>query len=290
MKITLFSTDPYFPKKFLEYDIEAQVVEYSEIEKRGVSAIVESINSFKPDLIIEREFNDGKSIYTQVYDLLPNIPKAWWMIDMHTDMATHLAYSKQFNFVFCAQSWFIPFVKAHSKAEAYYLPLCVPLSREKLLKLAKRKVREKHDIVFVGNIRSFHEDRRKIVGELLKSHPENFLSCEEPNYAKMLDLMRGAKVAVNPSLNLDVNFRFFEACLSGKQVCDYIPDMENFPELHPYIQVYDRTEGPKIARLTVETALSTSQNEGALEVLAQMHTLDNRYQSLLQMVAEGNQV
>src|SRR6185369_7412386 len=89
-----------------------------------VTDTVEKIKHFEPDLLLEEEKNDGVSNFSSIYEELPGVPKAWWCIDAHCNLIDHVVYAKQFDYVFCAQSWFVPIIQKEVLNKVFYLPLC----------------------------------------------------------------------------------------------------------------------------------------------------------------------
>lgn len=111
----------------LESEHEIRYLDYRRIEEIGLDAIIAEIETFAPDLIIEREFNDGKSRYN---DLLDHIRKntgiltAAWLIDTHCAFKRHKKYSGKFHYVFLAISKFVPKFRKWNP-DTFWLPCAI---------------------------------------------------------------------------------------------------------------------------------------------------------------------
>lgn len=124
-------------------------LDYHDLHEKGLSAILDEIAAFRPDLLLEREFNDGVSLYTDlvawVRANLPNCVRAVWLIDTHVAYLRHKDYAPLFDYCFLAISQFVDEFKGYT--QAFWLPLCYPQRSDRI---KRNKGRVKHDIVFVG--------------------------------------------------------------------------------------------------------------------------------------------
>lgn len=244
-----------------------------------------NIYSSKPtELIIEREYNDGREKNTW---LLENTPakRAWWCIDAHTNLLDHIVYSKQFDYVFCAQSWFVPILQRETSAQVFYLPLChsqtVEDLRDTVVKLGD--VSRELMLSFVGNIRSAHVDRQRHILRLKKEMGDNFLACTaSPD--EMLQIFRESMSVFNCSINNDLNFRVFEAlAMNTPVITDEVTDLDSIKGLRAMVSTYDK--------LGDMSDLKTFTSDvSSYDWILDNHTVTHRYRSMLEMIQTGVQV
>jgi hypothetical protein len=255
----------------------------------GVRGVVDEILRFDPDLIIEREFNDQKAIYTDVYNYL-DYPKALWSIDAHTDLVSHINYSKQFDYVFLAQSWFRPLFEKQTKARLFWLPLCHTQTITELNKTLKEFDELDRDIFmsFVGNIRSIHQDRKRFVAKLIKDLGNKFLPVQA-SYEKTLKLLRRSECTFNCSLNNDLNFRIWEAlAMDTPIITDHVTDIDKISGLRERLNIYDKLESSIYSNYQTEvTNFCTHLNKS--DFIKKNHTLTHRYLQMIQMIKTGEQ-
>lgn len=265
-------------------DLEAEILYFSYEDMMGIDdydRMIEHIKAFKPDLIIEEEKNDGKSIYTNVYKQLPGIPKAYWLIDGHCNLIDHVVYAKQFDYVFCAQSWFMPIIQREVLNRVFYLPLCHTQTMTEYQEMLKTKVKKDIELSFIGNIRSIHVDRKKHVQKLLEMYPNFF--ARQSNYEDTLKYLRRSKATFNCSLNNDLNFRVWEGLACGSLVVtDDVTDIDNIYGLRPLLTVYDKL-------LPNWQSLDIPQMDGEAFIKGG-HTLTHRMLQLIAMTEGGEQV
>lgn len=284
MKIVIFNG-----KHKLDLDHEVLYFDFSDRIKEdgdnGDQDIVSQIVKFKPDLIIEEEKNNGADIFTEVYKALPEIPKAYWCIDAHTNLIDHIVYAKQFTYVFCAQSWFIPILRHEILGELFYLPLChTQTLTEYTEMLSISDMKRDIKFSFIGNLRSIHVDRKKYVAKFLEIYPEFF--AHQADYKTTLDYLRRSKSTFNCSLNNDLNFRVWEAIACGANVItDYVTDIDKLTSLREYISTYDKLS-PNWQKMNFPSEYNTNKNE---EFIKNTHTLTHRMNQMIEMIERGYQ-
>lgn len=257
------------------------------IHEENREDMIQKIKAFKPDLLLEREFNDGKSHFQQVYSAFPNIPKAWWCIDLHTNLIEHIAYAKRsaFTHIFCAQSWFIPLFRNQVKARLFYLPLCHTQTLEEYTQwLAKSKPQRTIELSFIGNIRSIHVDRSHYVASLLKEMGTKFLAATQ-DYDTMLETLTKSKMTFNCSLNDDLNFRVWEALATDTPLfTDYVEDITHVADLGRHIhRIYKKETEMRIVEPLEHPIISSA------EWIKLNHTLTHRINSMFSMIESGVQ-
>src|SRR6476659_3754244 len=101
------------------------------IEVRGWAVVVEEITAFRPDVIIEREYNDGRALYIPllkaVKEAVPEVIRAKWFIDTHVVEKMHTLYAQHVDVGFFALSRATEsFQSLMGKDNAFWLPLCWP--------------------------------------------------------------------------------------------------------------------------------------------------------------------
>jgi hypothetical protein len=261
---------------------EVMYTDIDQIMVKGIDRVVAEIADFKPDLFIEEEKNDGRAIYTELYKRFLHVPKAWWMIDAHITLAEHLNYAKQFDYVFCAQSWFIPMVQRETLARVFYLPLCHTQTDSEYVRMMKVTRDRDIQFSFIGNIRSLHPERKKYVRGFLEMFGDKFFARQSDPYSTLLYLQR-SMMTFNCSLNNDLNFRVWEAVAMGCQVLtDVVKDI-GVSGLSRYCTLYDK----------MNPDWSVMQNPvmryGSYEFILERHTLTKRYEQMIKMVRDGIQ-
>jgi hypothetical protein len=239
---------------------------------------------FKPDLIIEREFNDNKSFYSEEIKELkktfPHCKTAVWLIDTHVAFTRHLTYAKNFDYIFLAISAFVPMFKQHFK-NVYWLPLCFP--QQMLPPLQKWE----YEIGFVGRVIPEMQKRKELL-EALKHEFKD--KCHfVVDYETVYDTMARCKIMVNYSIVNDLNFRVFEALACGNiLITNVVPDLDNIPGLSDRLMFFYTIEG---ALKHVKEALKVHNDEQTQKFLEdnrnfiqQNHTLTNRVNELLSVI------
>jgi hypothetical protein len=264
-------------------DIQHDILYFDKTDLVDVPKLVADIKAFQPDLIIEEEKNDGSSLFTNVYKELPGIPKAWWMIDAHCNLIDHIVYAKQFDYVFAAQSWFIPIVQPEILNKVFYLPLCHTQTMTEYQEMLQQPVVERDiDFSFIGNIRSIHVERAKYVARLLEAYPETFVA-RKTDYAVMLTYLRRSKATFNCSLNNDLNFRVWEGLACGAMVVtDDVTDIGSITGLYSHVVTYDKL-------IPDWQAIGLPLLQNSVDFIKQGHTMTHRVLEMLHMIQSGQQ-
>jgi hypothetical protein len=277
MKLTIFTYE-----RKLDIPYEIQYMDAKHIQKAGISKVVDEINQFGPDLIIEREFNDQAAIYSDIYKYLKQ-PKALWSIDAHITLAEHINYSKQFDYVFLAQSWFLPLFESQVKAKLFWLPLCHTQTMEEYRQFLKQPVERDFEFSFLGNINPLHVERKQYVTQLLHMFGDRFFA-RGSDYDTTLQYLRRSKITFNCSLNNDLNFRVWEAIACNTWIfTDSVTDLWKIEGLLPYFVPYDR-KSPDFSLLQFFPRL-----ENGVDFIKSGHTLTHRYMQLITMCKTGEQ-
>lgn len=280
MKLVVFSNNH-------ELDLSHEIKYYSRVthDIDNTDKVVEEIKEFAPDLIIEEEKNDGVSNYTEIYKKLPKIPKAWWAIDLHCNLIDHVVYAKQFDYIFAAQSWFIPILNHEVLYKVFYLPLCHSQTITEYQEMLQADVEKDIDFSFVGNIRSIHVERAKYVNRFLKMYPDTFLARQAP-YENTLQYLRRSKATFNCSLNNDLNFRVWEAlACNAIPVTDYVHDIQKIHGLWELLVMYDKML-PDWQNLTIPF---NDFERSTQDFIKSNHTMTHRMNQLIEMVETNNQ-
>lgn len=251
---------------------------------------MEKLEEFKPDLIIEREFNDNKSIYTDemifVKKHYPKIKRAVWLIDTHVQFARHLKYAENFDYIFLAISRFVPIFKNLFKNKhIFWLPLCYPVVTLPPNQIEKRK----HKISFVGRWgKTLFKERTQLV-ERLKQEPYFYAITDYQNCYK---IMSDSEISFNRSLSEDMNFRVFEALACGSEVVtNLVPDLLNIEGLEEQIHIYknDSEVFPMIKELVSDKRRFKGTPESHRKWVASKHLLFHRISDCIRMIQSGLQ-
>ena len=249
------------------------------------------IDDFAPELVLEREFNDGKAVYTDVYEYLkenhPNCKRAVWLIDTHVSYARHLEYIQHFDYVFMAISSYVDEFRAKNP-NTFWLPVCYPYSMDEI-RTNYRPITT--PVIFVGNfegIKQWFPERAEYI-QFLQNHYQNkFLAVRD--YDNMKTLIREAKVSFNYCIKDDMNFRVFESLGLGTElVTNDVTDLHKIKGLTERLSIYrDKQDLIRIIDSILDNTHTTNTLE-AQEWIKDNHTLYQRYKSLLKMVMSGKQ-
>lgn len=278
MKLVIFTYE-----RDLDIQHDILYIDYNLISEYGISHTVDKINKFNPDLILEREFNDGKAIYTPLYERLKQYKKAYWLIDAHCNLIDHVVYAKQFDYLFLAQSWFAPIFAKETKAKIFFLPLCHTQTKtdyEKSL-LEVKSIPKDIELSFVGNIRSIHADRKNAVTKIKEALGDMFLAVTA-NYDQTLKLLMRSKATFNCSLNNDLNFRVWEALAFNVRV--YTDNVDDIGLVSNYVRTYNKLD---FSMKVFEDDMRTWQD--SIDFIRSGHTLTHRYLQLLDMIVKDTQ-
>lgn len=288
MRIIYLSYENYIDT---EKDHLVMYLNRNKIDEMGEDKWKYMIDQFNPELLLEREFNDGKAIYKDVIDYVretqPACKRATWFIDTHVCHDRHIEYSKYFDYVFLAISSYVDEFKA-TNPNTFWLPVCFPYS-ETEIKPNYQPINR--DIVFVGNFERFKRwfpERAEYVQFLQDHYKDRFLAITD--YANMRTLIRESKVSFNLCIKDDMNFRVFETLGLGTElVTNDVTDLHKIDGLTDRISIYrDRTDLIRI----IDSILDNSSTVNVLEAqewVKQKHTLYQRYKSLMKMLVSNKQ-
>lgn len=257
--------------------------------------VYDKILEFKPDMLIEREFNDGKSKYPEIVSFvgknLPECKKAIWLIDSHCNLQWHLDYSPLFDYVFVAISRYQPIIASHlrqvqSKTKCFWLPLCYPYSTDKI---KRNKSQVPFDIVFVGRWGKGFEERTRLIELLKDQYNDKFFAITD--YCNMEEYLRQGFISFNRSVADDMNFRVFETLANGVElVTNDVPDLHLINGLTSKINIYHNDQElldmcDSILDGEIENDVIKSQIW-----IQNHHCLIHRHQEILKMIKTGEQV
>lgn len=196
--------------------------------------------AFMPDLVIEREFNDGVAHYEELLDCgaLQGTPKAWWWIDSHIAYEGRKDYAKNFDYVFLAVSRNVKPLKAYlGHDRVYHLPLCWPY-RSDLISFDDPP--KDYPISFVGRwkeIARWFPERQDYIDKLQDHYGDRFHAVTD--YEHMLSILRRSQVSFNYAIRNDLNFRFFEVLGCGAQlVTNPVSDLFKVDGLEQRLSLY----------------------------------------------------
>jgi spore maturation protein CgeB len=268
----------------------------------------EIVREFEPDLVIEREFNDGKSVYHEeikfIRDTFPECKIAVWLIDTHVAYERHIEYAKLFDYVFLAISKYVPLFEARLSYydRVFWLPLCFPaphIPKQKPLELlynpltvreyAKRE--QLYPIGFVGRFDNKWLAKRQ---EMLDFVEDKYgKMCHfVTDYNTVYQTMSKCIIMLNMTYADDLNYRVFEALACGNiLISNPVPDMYKINGLDEKIVMYKTLAGlhEKIYDLLDENYYieKVEHNKYWIETY---HTLSNRIKSMLDMIDRRKQI
>lgn len=259
------------------------------------SSVYEEIREFKPDLLLEREFNDGQSKYPEIVafvrDNFPNCVRAIWLIDSHCNLEWHLDYAPLFDYAFVAVSKFQPIIAAHlkkigAKTKCFWLPLCYPYNKNRI---KRNKSHVPYDIIFVGRWGKWFDERTRLLELLKKRYGNKFFNITD--YNNMEEYLRQGIISFNRSINGDMNFRVFETLANGVElVTDDVPDLHLITSLVGRINIYH--DDQELFE-TCDEILECKREHDVIRSqiwVQDHHTLINRHEEILKMIATGEQV
>ena len=205
--------------------------------------VYEKIREFKPDLLLEREFNNGLAKYPDIAqfikDEFPKCKRAVWLIDSHVQLQWHKDYSPLFDYVFVAISKYVPILAAHhrsidSKSKVFWLPVSYPGRRDAVV---RNQGRVPFDIVFVGRWGKWFGERNRLIELLKDQYKEKFFAITD--YANMEEYLRQGIISFNRTFSDDMNFRVFESIANGVElVTNDVPDLHLIKGLEERINIY----------------------------------------------------
>ena len=202
-------------------------------------------------------------------------PKACYLIDSHLNLEQHLAWCRQFDYVFTAQREYVPAFR-QVNPNSYWLPLgCDPDIH------GGKSNQKRYDIGFVGAL-AFNPRRQQLLDKL---GTEVNLYRARCFWHEMSEVFAASKIVFNTFARNDLNMRFFEALCSGSMLLsDMAPgsgQSELFRDGEEYACYHDAT--------LIETAKFYLDNDELREQVAargcriahNAHTYLHRMQDLL---------
>lgn len=215
---------------------EVLYLDRNDIEQKGWAEAFARIKVFRPELIVEREFNDGKAIYDPIYRAFAHIPKAWWWIDSHIAFDHRKDYARNFYYLFLAVSRNVEPLKAFlGHDRVYWLPLCWPYQADTITPNTETK---EYDISFVGRWnREWFPQRTEYIERLKAHYGDRFHAVTD--YQNMLSIVRRSRVSFNCAIQDDLSFRVFEVLGCGTEiVTDPADDLFKVEGLKDRVSVY----------------------------------------------------
>lgn len=288
MRILYLSYENYID---LEKDHPIMYLNRNKMDEIGDDQWKYLVDQFQPELLLEREFNDGRAIYNDVIDYVKrnhsSCKTAVWLIDTHVSHTRHLEYAKHFEYIFMAIS---SFVEEFSKiyGNTFWLPVCWPYSADEI-STNYRPINKQ--VVFVGNferIKQWFPERAEYVQFLQNHYKNKFLAVTD--YDNMRSIIKEAKVSFNYAVKDDMNFRVFETLGLGTElVTNDVPDLHKISGLTDFINIYrDKQDLVKLIDGILDNT-STTNMILAQQWVKEKHTLYHRYKSLLRMIVSGKQ-
>jgi spore maturation protein CgeB len=251
-----------------------------------------AVDEFDPELVLEREFNDGMAVYTDVYEWMranhPHCRLAVWLIDTHVSYERHLEYAKHFDYIFIAISSYVYQFREVFGDKVFWLPVCYPYPRDEIRRNYGPIIR---DIVFVGNvdnIKKWFPERSEHIEFLRDHYKDKFYAVTD--YDNMKEIIRTAKVSFNYCIRDDMNFRVFETLGLGTElVTNDVSDLHKILGLTDRISIYrDKSDLVRIIDGILDNSSTTDTLE-AQEWVKARHTYHHRCKSMLKMMATNQQ-
>lgn len=188
------------------------------------------------DLIIEQEFNDGRSFYS---DIMQNVKtkKAIWFIDKNGIFNAKPDYHKSYDSVYMA----VDSMRSQLSRKSTHLPLAFSFP----VKLMERISPDKsHHISFVGHIDQYPL-RKQFFDRFKKDLDSKGISSvfKMAGWREYADIVQGSTIAFNKSQLDECNFRVFECMGFGSALLtDFNEECDKISELSDrafYYNSYD---------------------------------------------------
>lgn len=210
-------------------------------------------------------------------------PKVCYLIDSHLQLAKHLEWAKQFDFVFIAQREYLQNFRQLGM-KVYWLPLgCDPEIH------CQPTMQREHLVSFVGSV--IPGSRREVLlTELNRKIPVHYERCFWEDMAR---LFSNSKIVFNESVKNDLNMRFFEALSSGALLLTDLAKKsgqeEMFREGEDYA-LYRDNNIVDVARFYLDNEQLREQIAARGQRLAHnAHTYSHRVDDLLAVVLGGKE-
>jgi spore maturation protein CgeB len=144
-------------------------------------------------------------------------PNAYWISDAHLGYEHRLETAKKFDYVFCAQRWFIDKLEKDGvdRRKLYYLPHAFEPDVYRPLALMP-----KYDWAFIGHINS--KNRLELLHQFCLELPNYYLGTRMPGvpgynvFDDANEKFNSSKLILNDAVGDDVNMRVFEVLGSGR--------------------------------------------------------------------------
>lgn len=278
----------------LEKDHDIFYADINGISELGWDEAAKRLLEFEPDIVIEREFNDGKALYMPLLYRLkkakPDLIITKWFIDTHLQKRLHQMYAGVVDVGFFALSRCADeFEDYMGEGNAFWLPLCYPYRSDTI---NKNYNEIKYPLSFVGRwgkTLGFME-RTDYIHKLHKMYGSKFHSVTD--YDNMLSIIKRSKVTFNHSIGDDLNFRVFEALGCGTElVTNDVPDLHKVKGLTDYLTIYSGSGGlyAAIEAIWADDPAFTHNMLKAQDFIKEKHTMKNRLNSILEMVESRQQ-
>lgn len=244
----------------------------------GWGQFIAEAKDFKPDLIIEREWNDEIAMYEPLYKAMPGTTKAWWWIDAHINYDRRKNYAKNFDHLFFAVSRFADVASSQGFKKVSWLPLCCPWESSSCPPAIEQK---DLDITFICRIEpKIYWTKRIACIDYLKEYFGSKFHFE--NTSNMISIVSRSRVSMNNAISDDLNFRVFEVLGCGTElVTDAVPDVYKVPGLISRVSIYrDLPEMVDKVQRVLDGRLKHDMVE-AREWIIKNHCLEHRYRQLI---------
>lgn len=284
----------YFSKE-RNIDLEnyhfVKYLDHDEITRLGHDGTMAFIREFNPELVIEREFNDAKSLYDDlilwIKANISGVVTAMWMIDSHCLLPRHKALAEIYDFCFVSIYRFYQEIAKINK-NTYWLPLCYPQRRDRV-KRNKEKV--EHDITFVGRwntVPGGYFKRAEFLSAMKKYYGDKCFFVTD--YENMENIYRHSFIALNYSLSNELNFRVFEVLANGPElVTDYVPDIDLIKDLKSKMCVFKELN---TAKVNIDRLLEGKVEHDVIRNqiwIQNHHCLIHRHLSIIRTIETGIQ-
>ncbi len=234
-----------------------------------------------PDLVVGIAGIGGEALYPAVAEL--SCPTAYFTIDTWQCISDY-HHARNYDFVFAAQSEFVPLLEATGAARVSWLPLaCDPREHGPV------EVPKTHDVSFPGSYQHpVHNERKR----LLRSLQDHYaVLVEEKVYGAAANaVFCSGRMIFNHCAVQEVNMRVFEAMATGSPLlCNEDASYNGLLDLfedgeHLVLYSDERDLHKQVQRLLGDDRERVRIGKTGMEYVRSAHTYEHRVNTFLQTV------
>jgi len=214
------------------------------------------------DLIIEQEFNEGKSIYSHLMASV-KVPKAMWFIDNGGIFSAYPNYANSYDYIFMS----VDGMRRKLNRPSTHLPLGFFFTLDLMRRIKEGRGKQ---LSFVGHIDEYVN--RKLFFDKFKSDLDArkiSYTIKTASWREYANVVQDSYVAFNKSSTNECNYRVFENIgFGGMLLTDYNEECAKIPSLadrayfyHNYEDIFSQIEKIlSIPKAGYEAMIKDNQN------------------------------